>query len=112
MRHYNFVLSIVLPPFLALLSLISNGSLVTEPQADRAQKVLKQARAALGGEAKLKAIQSLSAAGKYRRIIQDRDISGEVEVEMLLPDKYIKNHLKPIVGHEVPPLDSNSRRKA
>src|SRR2546430_1813968 len=101
MRHYNFVLSIVLPPFLALLSLISSGSLVTEPQADRAQEVLKQARAALGGEAKLKAIQSLSAAGKYRRIIQDHDISGEVEVEMLLPDKYIKSDTMSMMGAEV-----------
>lgn len=112
MRHHNLILSIVLPPFLAWLSLISGGSLGAQPQADRAQQVLTQARAALGGEAKLKAIQSLAAAGKYRRLVQDRDISGEVEVEMLLPDKYLKNDTMSIMGAEITRIEAISGDKA
>lgn len=56
----------------------------------RAQELLKQARAALGGEEKLKTVQSLSAAGKFRRSISGRDLSGELEFDLLLPDNYLK----------------------
>jgi hypothetical protein len=58
----------------------------------RADELIKQAREALGGEAKLKAIRSLSASGKFRRVIPDvdRQIEGEVEIDFLLPDKYVK----------------------
>jgi len=112
MRHHNLILSIVLAPFLAWLSLISGGSLGAQPQTDRAQQVLAQARAALGGEAKLKAIQSLSAAGKYRRLAQGQDISGEAEVEMLLPDKYLKNDTMSIMGAEITRIEAISGDKA
>jgi hypothetical protein len=58
--------------------------------AAHAQELLTQARNALGGEAKLKAVQSLSASGKFRRILSPQvpEMSGEFEMEILLPDKY------------------------
>lgn len=56
----------------------------------RAQELLTQARQALGGEAKIKAVQSLAASGKFRRILgaQMPEMSGEFELEFLLPDKF------------------------
>jgi hypothetical protein len=60
-------------------------------QESRAQELIEQARAALGGD-KLKSIQSLSVSGKYRRILQPEmpEIAGEMEIDFLLPDKYLK----------------------
>jgi len=60
------------------------------PAADksaRAQEILKQARAALGDEAKLKALQSLTASGTSRRSFGERQVESEVEIDILLPDK-------------------------
>lgn len=56
----------------------------------RAEEVMKQARAAMGGEAKLRGVQSLSFKGKFRRVIQEREMSGEREFEFQLPDKFAK----------------------
>src|SRR5256885_15463091 len=65
---------------------------LTDNQADavRAQEVLTQARNALGGEAKIKAVQSLAASGKFRRVLgsQAPEMSGEFDLEFLLPDKF------------------------
>lgn len=64
----------------------------------RAQQLLSQAREALGGEAKLKAIQSFSAAGKYRRLSQVQGQSsfsdGEIGFDFLLPDKFLKTETR------------------
>lgn len=56
----------------------------------RAEAVLKEARAAIGGESKIHSIQSLTVKGKYRRVMPDREISGEREFDLLLPDKFMK----------------------
>lgn len=58
----------------------------------RAQELLTQARNALGGDAKFKAIQSLSCAGKFRRVLgpQAPEMAGEFEMDFLLPDKFKK----------------------
>lgn len=80
----------------ALILLLSFAALAQEPpanQADKVQKaqaVLQQVRAALGGEANLKAIQSLAASGEYRSTMGQRQVAGEIKFEMLLPDKYLK----------------------
>ena len=42
----------------------------------------------MGGEEKLHGVQSLSFKGKFRRVIQDREMSGEREFEFQLPDKF------------------------
>ncbi|HEX8139273.1 MAG TPA: hypothetical protein VF544_17050 [Pyrinomonadaceae bacterium] len=53
-----------------------------------AEEILKQARQAIGGEDALRSVQSLTAKGKYRRVLQDRDVSGERELYFQLPDKF------------------------
>jgi hypothetical protein len=78
------------------------GLHVTDPQADaaRAQEVLSQARNALGGEAKIKAVQSLAASGKFRRILgpQAPEMSGDFEMEFLFPDKFKRTENMTIMG--------------
>lgn len=64
----------------------------------RAQKLLSQAREALGGEAKLEAVKSFSASGKYRRVSQFQGQSsiseGELGFDFLLPDKFLKTETR------------------
>lgn len=62
----------------------------TRPAASRAEEVLAKARAALGGEEKIRAVRGLSVKGKYRRVVGERDTSGENEIDLLLPDKYMR----------------------
>jgi hypothetical protein len=54
--------------------------------AAKAQQLIAQARAALGGD-KLK---SLSATGNYRRTFGQMEMSGEVSYDLLLPDKMMR----------------------
>lgn len=58
--------------------------------ASRAEEVLKQARAALGGESKIGGVRGLSIKGKFRRVMGEREMSGEREFDLLLPDKYMR----------------------
>ncbi|MEW6126206.1 MAG: hypothetical protein AB1757_04015 [Acidobacteriota bacterium] len=64
--------------------------LASDGDKARAQELLTQARQALGGEAKLKAVQSLSCTGKFRRILAPNapEMEGEFEMEFLFPDKF------------------------
>jgi len=56
---------------------------------DRAQEILKQARAAIGGEEALQKIQSLNINGKYTRMLGERQLAGDRDVSIMLPDKYL-----------------------
>ena len=53
----------------------------------KADQIIKQARAAIGDESKLKALQSLSATASARQSFGERQFESEVEVEILMPDK-------------------------
>lgn len=58
--------------------------------AARAEEVIKQARAAIGGEDKIHGVQGFSAKGKFRRVMGEREMSGERVYDFLLPDKFLK----------------------
>ena len=60
-------------------------------QADRAVSVLAQARTALGGEEKLRAVKSLEAAGEFRRSFGEAQMDGELEILIETPDKLRRN---------------------
>jgi hypothetical protein len=85
--------------------MLSAVGLRAQDQAARAQEVLKQARAALGGDAKLAAIQSLSLSGNLRRVVQADapQVEGEIELDVLLPDKFMKSEttLLPMGGASI-----------
>ena len=55
----------------------------------RAQEVLKQAREAIGGEEQLQKIEGLHINGKYTRVFGDRQMAGDREISILLPNKYV-----------------------
>jgi hypothetical protein len=55
----------------------------------RAQEILKQARNAIGGEEVLLKVQSLGIKGEYRRFLGERELAGDREVNIELPDKYL-----------------------
>ena len=54
----------------------------------RAQEILKQARTAVGGDEQLKKIQGLNINGQYRRLLGDRQLAGDREISIELPNKY------------------------
>src|SRR5215216_4549196 len=54
----------------------------------RALEVLKQAREALGGEQQLQKLQGLHINGQYRRVFGERQMSGDREISISLPNKY------------------------
>lgn len=71
-------------------------------QANRADEVLRQAREALGGEAKLKEIQNFTASGSFRRVNNGQEQAGEKRIDLLLPDKMkISDTLSLIAGIEL-----------
>jgi len=55
----------------------------------RAEEVLKQAREAIGGEEQLQKIQGLHINGYYRRAFGERQMAGDREISILLPNKYL-----------------------
>jgi hypothetical protein len=67
------------------------GSLIAGADGDtKAAALIKQARAALGGDSKLTKIQGLSAAGTLAREMGDRQVTGEIAIDVQLPDKMVR----------------------
>lgn len=54
---------------------------------DKAGELLAAMRQALGGD-KVEAVKTLSANGEFRRIMGEREINGDLTVEMAAPDKF------------------------
>jgi hypothetical protein len=71
---------------LLIVSLITASSVFATDS--RADEVLKQARHAIGGE-RLQKIESLHINGQYRRALGDRQMAGDREISIALPDKYL-----------------------
>ena len=56
----------------------------------KAEQLLAQARAALGGEKNLDKVQGLTATGAFQREMGDRQLSGEITIDLQLPDKMLR----------------------
>jgi hypothetical protein len=56
----------------------------------KAEQLIAQARVALGGEKNLAAVHGLTASGTYQRTMPDRQVSGEVTIDLQLPDKLLR----------------------
>ena len=67
----------------------------------RAQEVLKQAREAIGGEEQLQKVQGLHINGQYRRTFGDRQMEGDREISILLPNKYLVEDAMSAGGHSL-----------
>ncbi len=71
-----------------MLTLASVGAQISGDA--HAVDLLNQARAALGGEARLAQVTGLSCAGTYTREVGDRQVSGELTIDLQLPDKMLR----------------------
>ena len=73
--------------FLSLVLLSAPAALANDDA--RAQEILKQARQAIGGDEQLQKIQGLQINGQYRRMFGDRQMGGDREISISLPNKYL-----------------------
>jgi hypothetical protein len=69
--------------------------------AARAQELLKAARAALGGEAKLAAVKSLSVSGIRTMQSPRGGIESELKLDFQMPDKYRRTTTTVFGGNEI-----------
>lgn len=74
---------------LLILTLIISSASAAFADDARAQEILKQARQAIGGEEQLQKIQGLQINGQYRRVFGERQMGGDREISILLPNKYL-----------------------
>ncbi|HET6974909.1 MAG TPA: hypothetical protein VFI24_01190 [Pyrinomonadaceae bacterium] len=74
---------------LLILTLILSSATAALADDARAQEILKQARQAIGGEEKLQKIEALQINGQYRRVFGERQMGGDREISILLPNKYL-----------------------
>ncbi|HEX4951056.1 MAG TPA: hypothetical protein VFZ34_30645 [Blastocatellia bacterium] len=71
-------------------------------KAAKAQELLKQCRSALGSEK----VKSLAIAGTYRQKMGEMEMGGDLELEMVLPDKFYKaSVMSPMGGMEITRLE-------
>jgi hypothetical protein len=76
--------------YLFSLALTLGGDAARAAGDSKAAELMAQARAALGGDAKLTKVQGLSAAGTFQREVGDRQLSGELTIDLQLPDKMVR----------------------
>jgi hypothetical protein len=75
------------------------GGIVAHVEGDaKAEQLLAQARQKLGGDKSLSRVQALSCAGTYERTLGDRQLSGEVTLELQLPDKMLRTESSNPIG--------------
>ena len=81
-----------------IATMIAAGTLAVSPSpataqdaAARAAAVLAEAREALGGDERLRAVTTLQAAGDFRRVLGEMQMEGELELLLEPPDKLRKN---------------------
>jgi hypothetical protein len=72
------------------LAMTAGGYAARAAGDTKAEQLLAQARATLGGEKNLSKVQGLTATGTYRRTMQDRQLSGEVTIDLQFPDKLLR----------------------
>jgi len=75
----------LLLPCLCLL-LATSSALANDA---RAVEILKQAREAIGGEERLQKLEALYINGQYRRVFGERQMAGDREISIALPNKYL-----------------------
>ena len=76
--------------YLMSLAMTAGGFAARAAGDTKAEQLMAQARAALGGEKNLNKVQGLTATGTYQRTMPDRQLSGEVTIDLQLPDKMLR----------------------
>lgn len=71
---------------------------IAQDAASKAAAVLAEARKALGGEDKLRAVKTVQASGDFRRSMGDMQMEGELELLVETPDKMRRDETIGIPG--------------
>lgn len=58
------------------------------PSDAKSLEVLTEVRKAIGGDAKIAALKTVSFEGTYRRVMGEQDMTGDLELYFALPDKF------------------------
>jgi hypothetical protein len=75
------------------------GGIAARVEGDtKAEQLLAEARKALGGEKNLAKVQALTATGTYERTLGDRQLSGDVTVDLQLPDRMLRTESSNPIG--------------
>jgi hypothetical protein len=94
-----------MPSFLTCLTVAAALALSPPVHATtgdaKAVEILTAARAALGGEASLAAVESIVATGTHRRTMGEAQMNGETEITIVLPDKYLRAQSDTMMGATV-----------
>jgi hypothetical protein len=69
--------------------------------ADKGAEVLAEARKAIGGENKVSGVKTILATGKSQRQMGERQMDGEIEIAIELPDRYLRTQVDSIMGNSV-----------
>src|SRR5262249_14344550 len=73
-----------------LLTMLPATGVFAQDNAKKAGELMSKARTALGGDAKLQSVRSLSIAATFERVLGEMHTDGEIELDLLLPDKFKK----------------------
>jgi hypothetical protein len=68
------------------------------PSDAKSIELLAQVRKAIGGEAKIEALKTVSFEGTYRRLVGEQDMSGDLELYFGFPDKFQRVEQLPNFG--------------
>jgi len=84
---------------LALVAfLLGTAAMAWAQDAEKGAALLAEARKAIGGEDKLRAVKTLQSTGTFKRSAGNNTQEGDVEVFLQLPDKYRRNELTGFAG--------------
>lgn len=83
----------VVATFALSVSVVTPYGVNADAADPKAAAVLAEARKAIGGDANLAAVTALTVAGKQSRTMGDMQMSGDFEIAMMLPDKYLKTQV-------------------
>ena len=76
--------------YLFSLALTLGGYAARAAGDTKAAELLAQARAAIGGDTKVSKVQALACSGTLQRAMGDRQIGGDVTIDLQLPDKFLR----------------------
>jgi hypothetical protein len=76
--------------FLMSLAMSAGGFAARIGGDTKAEQLMAQARAALGGDKNLNKVQGLTATGTYQRTMGERQLTGDVTLDLQLPDKLLR----------------------
>jgi hypothetical protein len=83
------------------LAMIVPGGMTARAASDKSAEVLSDARKAIGGEARINAVKTIVATGKSQRQMGQMQMSGELEVAIALPDRYVRTQVDNIMGNSI-----------